>query len=89
MFIGSGAGSVRAWRWDGTESKELCAFHAFADGSWVVLTPEGHYGEGSVPYLRGVEGETFIPLSRLKRDCYEPGLMSRVLGSEQAGVAPR
>jgi len=53
---GSQDGTVRLW--DVAKGRELAAFAAFADGSWIVVTPEGFFNasEGGARHLNLVRG---------------------------------
>ena len=86
LYSGSVDGSVRVWRVGASENHELCALYSFADGSWVVLTPEGRYdssSDGANLHIRGRIGQRFIPLSDLRKDHYESGLLRKVLKTDQ------
>lgn len=74
-------GMIRLWR---THTGEpLATLIAYADGSWVVLDPEGRYDAsngGDLPGAYFVMGLETIDLAQLKAHFYEPGLLAKRLG---------
>ncbi|MCB9744457.1 MAG: caspase family protein [Alphaproteobacteria bacterium] len=81
--------ALRLWR---AEDGALAAtLLSFADGSWVVLDPEGRFDrEGETEGLHWVwrDGDTLesIGLDQLERYYYEPGLLAKILDPD---LSPR
>ena len=81
--IASGARDNTVRLWDVAKGRELAAFAAFADGSWIVLTPEGFFNtsEGGARHLNLVRGlEALSADDRLYDVLFRPGPGARGAG---------
>lgn len=81
-IISSGAdGSIRIWN---TQTGRLIiSIFKFKNDGWVVTTPDGRFdgneiGLSNLYYVQGLE---VIAFSQLKERYFEPGLLSKVMGS--------
>lgn len=69
--------------------KELCRFITRADGSWVVVDPEGRFDASDLDEIEGVhwiapeDPLKPLPLEIFMRDYYEPRLLARLLAREK------
>jgi WD40 repeat protein/uncharacterized caspase-like protein len=69
--------------------KELCRFITRADGSWVVVDPEGRFDASDLDEIQGVhwlapeDPLKPLPLEIFMRDYYEPRLLARILAGEK------
>jgi WD40 repeat protein/uncharacterized caspase-like protein len=69
--------------------KELCRFITRADGSWVVVDPEGRFDASDLDNIEGVhwlapeDPLKPLPLEIFMRDYYEPRLLARILSGER------
>ncbi len=69
--------------------KELCRFITRADGSWVVVDPEGRFDASDLDEIQGVhwlapeDPLKPLPLEIFMRDYYEPRLLARILAGER------
>ena len=69
--------------------KELCRLITRADGSWVVLDPEGRFDASDLDEIQGVhwlapeDPLKPLPLEIFMRDYYEPRLLARILSGER------
>ncbi|HEX8355046.1 MAG TPA: hypothetical protein VF611_19235, partial [Pyrinomonadaceae bacterium] len=85
-----------AYGYDGFErvyeaatGKELCRFITRADGSWVVVDPEGRFDASDLDEIQGVhwlapdDPLKPLPLEIFMRDYYEPRLLARILAGER------
>ncbi len=69
--------------------KELCRFITRADGSWVVVDPEGRFDASDLDEIRGVhwfapdDPLKPLPLEIFMRDYYEPRLLARIISGER------
>ncbi len=69
--------------------KELCRFITRADGSWVVVDPEGRFDASDLDEIQGVHWLAPdnplkpLPLEIFMRDYYEPRLLARILSGER------
>ena len=85
-----------AYGYDGFErvynaatGKELCRFITRADGSWVVVDPEGRFDASDLDEIQGVhwlapdDPLKPLPLEIFMRDYYEPRLLARILTGER------
>jgi WD40 repeat protein/uncharacterized caspase-like protein len=72
-----------------TTGKELCRFITRADGSWVVVDPEGRFDASDLDEIQGVhwlapeDPLKPLPLEIFMRDYYEPRLLARILSGEK------
>ncbi len=72
-----------------TTGKELCRFITRADGSWVVVDPEGRFDASDLDEIQGVhwlapeDPLKPLPLEIFMRDYYEPRLLARILAGEK------
>lgn len=79
-------GSLRLWDFDG---EELCRLVSFADGSWVVATPDGRFDTNSLEeiteahWIAPDEPIRPLPIEIFMRDYYEPNLLPRLLSGEK------
>jgi WD40 repeat protein/uncharacterized caspase-like protein len=84
-----------AYGYDGFEriyeaatGKELCRFITRADGSWVVVDPEGRFDASDLDEIQGVhwlapeDPLKPLPLEIFMRDYYEPRLLARIFAGE-------
>ena len=89
-----GDGTVKIWSWAGKKEdrlagRELCTLISFADGSWAVVDPSGHYDAsngGDVDWLHWNIKNEPIALNQLKERYYEPDLLAKVLGFNKEPV---
>jgi WD40 repeat protein/uncharacterized caspase-like protein len=85
-----------AYGYDGFErvyavatGKELCRFITRADGSWVVVDPEGRFDASDLEEIQGVhwlapeDPLKPLPLEIFMRDYYEPRLLARIFAGER------
>lgn len=85
-----------AYGYDGFErvyevatGKELCRFITRADGSWVVVDPEGRFDASDLDEIQGVhwfapdDPLKPLPLEIFMRDYYEPRLLARIFAGER------
>jgi WD40 repeat protein/uncharacterized caspase-like protein len=69
--------------------RELCRFITRADGSWVVVDPEGRFDASDLEEIQGVhwlapeDPLRPVPLEIFMRDYYEPRLLARILAGER------
>jgi WD40 repeat protein len=69
--------------------RELCRFITRADGSWVVVDPEGRFDASDLDEIQGVhwlapeDPLKPLPLEIFMRDYYEPRLLARILSGEK------
>ncbi|HEX8338134.1 MAG TPA: hypothetical protein VF621_15560, partial [Pyrinomonadaceae bacterium] len=69
--------------------RELCRFITRADGSWVVVDPEGRFDASDLEEIQGVhwlapeDPLKPLPLEIFMRDYYEPRLLARILAGEK------
>jgi WD40 repeat protein/uncharacterized caspase-like protein len=69
--------------------KALCRFITRADGSWVVIDPEGRFDASDLDEIQGVhwlapeDPLKPLPLEIFMRDYYEPRLLARILSGEK------
>lgn len=69
--------------------RELCRFITRADGSWVVVDPDGRFDTSDLDEIRGVhwlapdDPLKPLPLEIFMRDYYEPRLLARVISGEK------
>jgi WD40 repeat protein/uncharacterized caspase-like protein len=69
--------------------RELCRFITRADGSWVVVDPEGRFDASDLDEIQGVhwlapeDPLKPLPLEIFMRDYYEPRLLARILSGER------
>jgi len=69
--------------------RELCRFITRADGSWVVVDPEGRFDASDLDEIQGVhwlapeDPLKPLPLETFMRDYYEPRLLARILSGER------
>jgi WD40 repeat protein/CHAT domain-containing protein/tetratricopeptide (TPR) repeat protein len=80
-FTAGEDGTVRLW--SAATGKELGRLISFADGTWAVLDPEGHYDAshgGDIAHLHFVCGKETVDGKALKDRSHEPGLLPRLLG---------
>ncbi|MET0624014.1 MAG: hypothetical protein ABW250_13600 [Pyrinomonadaceae bacterium] len=69
--------------------KELCRFITRADGSWVVVDPEGRFDTSDLDEIEGVhwlapdDPLKPLPLEIFMRDYYEPRLLARIISGER------
>jgi WD40 repeat protein len=69
--------------------KEMCRFITRADGSWVVVDPEGRFDASDLDEIQGVhwlapdDPLKPLPLEIFMRDYYEPRLLARILAGER------
>jgi hypothetical protein len=67
----------------------LCRFITRADGSWVVVDPEGRFDASDLDEIRGVhwlapdDPLKPLPLEIFMRDYYEPRLLARIISGER------
>lgn len=72
-----------------TTGRELCRFITRADGSWVVVDPEGRFDASDLDDIQGVhwlapeDPLKPLPLEIFMRDYYEPRLLARILSGEK------
>ncbi|HEX8560500.1 MAG TPA: hypothetical protein VF668_20565, partial [Pyrinomonadaceae bacterium] len=69
--------------------RELCRFITRADGSWVVVDPEGRFDASDLDEIQGVhwlapdDPLKPLPLEIFMRDYYEPRLLARIIAGER------
>ena len=69
--------------------RELCRFITRADGSWVVVDPEGRFDASDLDEIQGVhwlapeDPLKPLPLEIFMRDYYEPRLLARIVAGER------
>jgi uncharacterized caspase-like protein len=69
--------------------KEMCRLITRADGSWVVVDPEGRFDASDLDEIQGVhwiapeDPLKPVPLEIFMRDYYEPRLLARILAGEK------
>ena len=86
--IASGSGDNTARLWDIATGRELATFAAFADGSWIVLTPEGFFNasEGGARHLNLVRGfEALSVDDRVYDALFRPDLVREALAGDPDG----
>lgn len=87
-LLASGAGGFTVV-YDVATGAEICRFVVRADGSWVVVDPEGRFDTDDLDEVRGVHWVAPddplkpLPLEIFMRDYYEPRLLARLLAGEQ------
>jgi WD40 repeat protein len=75
--------------YEAATGKELCRFITRADGSWVVVDPEGRFDASDLDEIRGVhwlapdDPLKPLPLEIFMRDYYEPRLLARIISGEK------
>lgn len=75
--------------YEAATGKELCRFITRADGSWVVVDPEGRFDASDLDEIQGVHWLAPeaplkpLPLEIFMRDYYEPRLLARILAGER------
>jgi WD40 domain-containing protein len=75
--------------WDIASGKELCRLISFRDGTWAVVTSDGHFDASSLEEIKGLHwimpDDTMkpLPLEIFQRDYYEPRLLPRLLNGEK------
>ncbi|HEY0174427.1 MAG TPA: hypothetical protein VGB98_25650 [Pyrinomonadaceae bacterium] len=80
-------GFVRIY--EAATGKELCRFITRADGSWVVVDPEGRFDASDLEEIQGVhwlapdDPLKPLPLEIFMRDYYEPRLLARIISGER------
>ena len=86
--IASGARDNTVRLWDVAKGRELAAFATFADGSWIVLTPEGFFNasEGGARHLNLVRGfEALSVDDRVYEALFRPDLVREALAGDPDG----
>ena len=69
--------------------RELCRFITRADGTWVVVDPEGRFDASDLDEIQGVhwlapeDPLKPLPLEIFMRDYYEPRLLARIVSGEK------
>ena len=72
-----------------SSGRELCRFITRADGSWVVVDPEGRFDASDLDEIEGVhwlapdDPLKPLPLEIFMRDYYEPRLLARIVAGER------
>lgn len=88
-FIITGAADGTTRLWDTATGRELCRLLSFADGTWVVVDPQGRFDTNNLDHNLGLswvmpdDPFTPLPLEIFMRDYYEPRLLPRILAGEQ------
>lgn len=86
LFVGTGGGQTTLWEVQ-TGRPILTAF-SFADGIWVVNTPDGRFDTNNLAEIGGIHWVMpddplhALPVEIFARDYYEPRLLYRVLAGE-------
>ena len=82
---GSWDGTVRLW--DIATGRELALFATFADGSWIILTPEGFFNasEGGARHLNLVRGLEVFSVDQVHDALFRPDLVREVLTGDPDG----
>ena len=85
--IASGSGDNTARLWDVATGRELATFAAFADGSWIVLTPEGFFNasEGGARHLNLVRGFEALSVDQVYDTLFRPDLVREALAGDPDG----
>jgi WD40 repeat protein len=75
--------------YEAATGRELCRFITRADGSWVVVDPEGRFDASDLGEIQGVhwlapdDPLKPLPLEIFMRDYYEPRLLARIIAGER------
>ena len=82
---GSWDGTARLW--DIATGRELALFATFADGSWIILTPEGFFNasEGGARHLNLVRGLEVFSVDQVHDALFRPDLVREVLTGDPDG----
>ena len=89
-MIASGSNDATVRLWDIATGRELALFTTFADGSWIVLTPEGFFNasEGDARHLNLVRGLKALPVDQVYDALFRPDLVREALdGGPDSKVA--
>jgi WD40 repeat protein len=74
--------------------KELCGLVTFADGTWVVVTPDGRFDTNNLEEIDGLhwifpdDPLSPLPVEIFMREYYEPHLLSEVFERKQLDPLP-
>jgi len=74
--------------WNLATGRWVAKLHAFSDGTWAVVDPEGRFDTNQLEnieqlhWVMGDEPFTALPLDIFMRDYYEPRLLARLMAGE-------
>ncbi|MCY4139266.1 MAG: WD40 repeat domain-containing protein, partial [Rhodobacteraceae bacterium] len=84
-LTGSSDGTSRLW--ETSTGREVAQFVSFADGSWIVLTPEGFFNasEDGARYLHLVRGLDVLSVDQVFDALFRPDLVREALAGDPDG----
>lgn len=87
LFVGSADG-IKVF--DIVAERHLCTLIPLDENDWAVVDPVGRFdcSSGSTKLLSFRVGAELIDLAQLKQRFYEPGLLSKLLGSNKEPLRP-
>ena len=92
LAVGDDLGGV--WLWDVASQRLLVRLYIFADGSWVVIDPQGRFDTNTLENLQRLHWVVAddplhgYPLELFMRDYFEPRLLARILAGETLRPVP-